>query len=73
MDLFFVDEIESLRINLATLLVESSHAKFETAWKGLQSAGQRWSWIIQDLDAVVDSDEEEEDELGEYAPVIVDT
>ena len=68
LDLFFLDEIESLKHNLSS---SPLCPNVSIQWKELQKVGQRWNWRIIDLTPLVVVDDES-DEEGEYAPVIVD-
>jgi A1 cistron-splicing factor AAR2 len=69
-DLFFLDEIESLRYNLASVPWSS---QLMGPWQVLHNVGQTWKWNISDLQAQVPlAEEEESDEEGEYAPVVVE-
>jgi A1 cistron-splicing factor AAR2 len=69
-DLFYLDEIESLRANLASA---PWREQVIAQWKRLQAAGKTWRWDIDGLEASTRPDEsDEEDEEGEYAPVVVE-
>lgn len=69
-DLFYLDEIESLRENLSSTPWRD---QVSASWKRLQSAGKTWRWDIDNLDSPGPVDgSDEEDEEGEYAPVVVD-
>lgn len=69
-DLFYLDEIESLRQNLS---FAPWRDQMLTSWKRLQSAGKTWRWAIEDIATPAQNAEsDEEDEEGEYAPVVVD-
>jgi A1 cistron-splicing factor AAR2 len=77
LDAYFMDELENLRVNISAA---SSHwagpvrQTVDIAWKDLQSKCKaRWGWTIDGLsEARPQSDEESDEEEGEYAPVIVD-
>jgi len=69
-DLFFLDEIESLRQNLASA---PWRKQVEQPWRELRKVGQTWNWRLEDIGPeVISTEEDEEDEEGEYAPVVVD-
>lgn len=81
MDVFYLDQLENLRRNLAfaiwgeveegTACTEPERQSFKSLWNALRdSAWKKWKWDIDELGHRVD--EEDEDEEGEYAPVIVD-
>lgn len=81
MDVFYLDQLESLRRNLASAIwgeVEEGTAwtdlelqSFKSLWNALRdSAWKKWMWDIDELSHRVD--EEDEDEEGEYAPVVVE-
>jgi A1 cistron-splicing factor AAR2 len=83
MDLFYLEEIEQLRIGLMTLgnfgAGGPEEVRLKEAWQALQKAAKGWGWDIDDFksssgdqagDAVTSDDEEEEE--GEYAPQVVD-
>lgn len=79
MDVFYMDEIESLRQGL-----QSAGSKRRddpgvlAAWEGLRKSAKRWGWTIapllegrrdQNKDEEMESESEEE---GEYAPQVVE-
>ena len=70
LDVFYLDEIESLRSHILAA-GHTTSPKIEAAWKELQKAGTQWGWSITDLSSTsaAESDSEEE---GEYAPVVVE-
>lgn len=81
MDVFYLDQLENLRRNLAcaiwgeveegTACTEPERQSFKSLWNALRdSAWKKWKWDIDELGHRVD--EEDEDEEGEYAPVVVD-
>ena len=52
-----------------------STKELETAWGGLIGAGRRYQWEIERLDVQATHEaelDEESEEEGEYAPVVVD-
>lgn len=69
LDLFFLDEIESLRQNIEGSLISTA---LKTSWKGLRQAGKKWRWQLDTLQARPVTEEEESDEEGEYAPQVVE-
>jgi A1 cistron-splicing factor AAR2 len=83
MDLFYLEEIESLRVGLLNLgevgASGQEEEKLREAWQALQKAAKGWGWDIENLKSssggragdIVPSDDEEEEE-GEYAPQVVD-
>jgi A1 cistron-splicing factor AAR2 len=82
MDMFYLEEIEQLRIGLASLGEGNGKEveKLGQAWKALQTAARGWGWDIEDLKTAggpsgggSGSDEDESEEEGEYAPQIVET
>ena len=82
MDLFYLEEIEQLRIGLANLAEGSGKEveKLEQAWHALKTAAKAWGWDIGDLRSTSgqsrdghEMDEVESEEEGEYAPQIVET
>lgn len=70
-DLFFLDEIESLRQNLGAA---PWSVQLTLQWQELRKAGRTWNWDLGDLETHTAhvNEEEESDEEGEYAPVIVE-
>lgn len=79
MDMFYLEEIEQLRIGLSALseVGGKEEEKLGQAWQALKTAAKGWGWDIGDLktasqvhDEIASDDEEEE---GEYAPQIVET
>lgn len=75
MDLFYLDEIEALRIGL-NRGVCAGDTEIGNGWEGLRTAAKRWGWNIGPLSGrpvVVQDTEEESDEEGEFAPQIVET
>lgn len=77
LDAYFMDELENLRLNISgasSRWAGPMRQKVETAWEDLQSKCKaRWGWTIGSLsEARLQSDEESDEEEGEYAPVIVD-
>jgi A1 cistron-splicing factor AAR2 len=81
MDVFYLDEIEQLRIGLASLGGEAEKGKdgLGKAWDALRKAGKGWGWDIGQLKpvgvagAAMNDGDDESDEEGEYAPQIVET
>jgi len=82
MDLFYLEEIEQLRVGLASLGGASGREgeKLGQAWQALKTAAKGWGWDIGDLKTASGppgdgpaSDEVESEEEGEYAPQIVET
>jgi hypothetical protein len=83
MDLFYLEEIEQLRMGLLNLGDVGAGGqeveKLKEAWQALQKAAKGWGWDIENLKSssggragdIVPSDDEEEEE-GEYAPQVVD-
>lgn len=76
MDVFYLDEIEALHSNLAGALGGWSDAeqnKVQEAWARLQlGAKDKWRWQLDDLSRAVGVDEEDEEEEGEDAPIVVE-
>ncbi|WVF71280.1 hypothetical protein IAT40_006083 [Kwoniella sp. CBS 6097] len=85
LDAFFQDQIESLRSNISAAVGSSGSVGHEewnevekdgirSAWKELENSAKKWGWEIGSLDLSkgADEDSEDEEEEGEYAPVIVD-
>jgi A1 cistron-splicing factor AAR2 len=68
-DMFLLDEIESLRHDIAS---SPYRASLTTEWEELRRVGQRWHWDITGLSQTDVEEDEESDEEGEYAPVVVD-
>jgi A1 cistron-splicing factor AAR2 len=82
MDLFYLEEIEQLRIGIGSLGEGNAKdiEKLGQAWQALKTAAKAWGWDIGDLktaskaeDWNASDDEEEEEEEGEYAPQVVET
>jgi len=82
MDLFYLDEIEQLRVGLASLGGSNGKEgeKLGQAWHALKTAAKGWGWNIGDLKSASEqsgdgpaSDEVESEEEGEYAPQVVET
>ncbi|ORY32797.1 A1 cistron-splicing factor [Naematelia encephala] len=79
MDLFYLDEIESLAKNLSSAISSwgEKHNKHVTqAWQSLGNvARNKFNWHLSDLAEYHHGQgiDEQDDEQGEYAPVIVDT
>ncbi|WVQ80792.1 hypothetical protein IAT38_002897 [Cryptococcus sp. DSM 104549] len=80
MDAFYLDQIESLRKNLTgamwgkegTAWKEAERQEMKGLWGKLRdTAWRKWKWDVDELGHVVD-DEEDEDEEGEYAPMVVE-
>lgn len=85
LDIWFAEEIDSLRVNLGSGLgiaggmweEEQGNEELRTQWEMLRGAARRkFAWQIGELGASegqagLDDDEAEEEE-GEYAPVIVE-
>lgn len=77
MDMFYIEEIETLRDSLRLALLrwsEREKGEMEKAWVELVGVAKRsWNWSLGSLDANVDiGEDEEEDEAGEYAPQVVE-
>lgn len=74
MDVFYLDEIESLRIGLAQGIC-AGDAEVQKGWEALRNSARRWGWSISPLSSVTPQagQDEESDEEGEYAPQIVET
>ena len=81
MDVFYLDQLESLRKNLASAIwgeveegttwTELERQSFKSLRNALRdSAWKKWKWDIDELSHRVD--EEDEDEEGEYAPVVIE-
>jgi A1 cistron-splicing factor AAR2 len=78
MDVFYLSEIETLRVGLRAASIrgeekwcEEERQKIQLAWERLKGATMGLGWDAGDIEkSGVDS--EEEDEEGEYAPVIVE-
>ncbi|ORX35812.1 A1 cistron-splicing factor [Kockovaella imperatae] len=75
MDLFFLDELEYLRGNLGSGMVDwiaDDRARIQEAWKLLQGVVVKWRWDLKPIvvGEAVDDDDDIED--GEYAPVVVE-
>lgn len=83
MDLFYLEEIEHLRIGLGAILPDTGGAGgangtegLVKAWETLRKAGKGWGWDIQVLGGDSNNEGNEgdsEDEEGEYAPQVVET
>ena len=74
MDVFYLDEIESLRQALGRG-VGKDDSGVQEAWEGLRESVKRWGWTISPLsdgEAEQGEEEEESDEEGEYAPQVVE-
>ncbi|KAK4684923.1 A1 cistron-splicing factor AAR2, partial [Tremellales sp. Uapishka_1] len=77
MDIFYLDELEALRLNLiaslgAGSLWKQDEERLRSAWQVLKNAAARsFDWDVGDLVSV--AEESDEEEQGEYAPVVVDT
>lgn len=73
MDTLYMDEIEQLVKNLGAALAEPQWwglaKRVAVEWDKLDAAAKERGWELQPLAA---GDEDEEDEEGEYAPVVVD-
>ncbi|KAK6909958.1 hypothetical protein I204_04875 [Kwoniella mangroviensis CBS 8886] len=85
LDVFYLDQIDSMRKNLSGGISiskdsdkwdENAREKLGSSWTKLKEAGKPWGWEIGDLsiDQVGQNsdDDEESEEEGEYAPVIVE-
>jgi len=78
MDVLYLDEIEALRCNLSAVLAEwttGEQVGIREAWRKLRAiAKDQYRWKIKDLSYQMSlgEDEEDEDEEGEYAPVVVE-
>lgn len=76
LDVVYQDELEHLRRNLGHALGSpgwwSLAPKLRAAWAGLEASAKRFGWTLGPLPAG-DEDSDEEDEEGEYAPVVVET
>jgi hypothetical protein len=78
MDVYYLEEIEQLRIGLSGSGVLDKKTKevagLMKAWESLRKAGKGWRWEIGPLtEGNTDEEEESEDEEGEYAPQVVET
>jgi hypothetical protein len=80
MDLFYLEEIEQLRIGLSQCGILGHPGTGEKrnglvkAWEALQKAGKGWGWQIEPLGGGHQGEEDDEsDEEGEYAPQVVET
>ena len=77
MDLFYLDEIEVLRTNLAAAhggWTTSEQAGLDRAWSQLRAvAREKFGWQVGALSYPIELEEDEEYEQGEYAPVIVES
>jgi len=62
MDIFFLEQINTLRVSLSS--------ESQSSWTQLRKTATKFNWNIEDLHA--SEEEEEEDEEGEYAPIIVE-
>ena len=79
MDVFYLDEMETLGHNIFSALegwAESDRREARQAWGTLRvGARDKWKWEVGDLDLspnrMFDGDDEE-DERGEFAPVVVE-
>ncbi|WVR06940.1 hypothetical protein IAU60_003976 [Kwoniella sp. DSM 27419] len=82
MDAFYLDQIEALQRNLAAAGFRSStgtscsdeQGGLNQAWIALQSAADKWGWDIGGLapGSNAPESEDEEEEEGEYAPMVVE-
>ncbi|WWC94316.1 hypothetical protein V866_001158 [Kwoniella sp. B9012] len=85
LDVFYLDHFESMRKNLTGAISiskdsdkwdENAREKIGSSWTKLKEAGKPWGWEIGDLSkdqpAQNSDDDEESEEEGEYAPVIVE-
>jgi A1 cistron-splicing factor AAR2 len=74
MDVFYLDEIEALRGHLSEVVggwTAAEQGKVREGWARLKAVSRKmWRWELEDLG---DEEEEDEDEQGEYAPVVVET
>jgi hypothetical protein len=78
MDVYYLEEIEQLRIGLSGSGVIDKKIKevagLMKAWESLRNAGKGWSWEIGPLtEGNIADGEDSEDEEGEYAPQVVET
>lgn len=80
MDLFYLDELESLRLNLRAALGHWEAKEVDSvqkAWQALRTSTGRWKWDIGSLRPSIDQERadesDEEEEEGEYRPVVVET
>ena len=77
MDVFYLDEIASLRSNLAAAIpmwTESQRTEVRGGWEELQTGAKKaWSWDIGSLAERTEDEEGDEEEEGEYAPMVVET
>jgi len=80
MDLFYLEEIEQLRIGLSQSGILGQAGTGEKrdglvmAWEALQKAGKGWGWQIEVLGSGGQGKgDDESDEEGEYAPQVVET
>lgn len=80
MDVFYFDEIESLRQGLVGG-VGRDDPDVLAAWEGLRKSAKRWGWAISPLSGKTIAspgheheveEEEESEEEGEYAPQVVE-
>ena len=77
MDVFYLDTIASLRVNLMAAVggwTDDEQSQVDTAWRDLQQTARgAWRWDIGPLTQASEIAEElEDEEEGEYAPTIVD-
>jgi A1 cistron-splicing factor AAR2 len=72
LDVFYQDEIEALRRGLGAALAVRGWwglaGRAQAAWSRLQAVGRRRGWEI----GMLPQGDEDEDEEGEYAPVVVE-
>ncbi|KAL1411572.1 hypothetical protein Q8F55_002536 [Vanrija albida] len=76
LDVFYQDELEALRKSLGRALGSPGWwalaPRLRAAWAGLEKSAGRFGWALGPLPAG-DEDSDEDDEDGEYAPVVVET
>jgi len=76
MDVFYLDELEALRNNLAAALgswTDMEDSALREAWaRPRAGAKEKWRWELEALAPRLEVEGEDEDEEGEYAPVVVE-
>ncbi|WVW84051.1 hypothetical protein I302_106079 [Kwoniella bestiolae CBS 10118] len=85
LDVFYLDQTDSLRRNLGTAMSLSedtprwdgvASTRVISSWSKLREAGKQWGWEISELTMnsarLNGEDDDESEEEGEYAPVIVE-
>ena len=82
MDTYYLGELENLRMNIAASLARpAGHCIWKDAeqirsvmdaWESLRVAARRWGWALGAPNPTMVDVEDEDEEEGEYAPVVVD-